>query len=63
MIYTVRARIPKGAVCLPVGLDMWPMRADDPALEDDDALILAFEGLHPGDRCFILGQSVRRVHL
>jgi hypothetical protein len=60
-VYRVVARIGRGAVCIIRGAEMHPMRASDPAHVGDGLPLIAAEGMHPGDRCFILGERVRRV--
>lgn len=59
--YRVKARIGKGAMCVVRGREMHPMRATDPPSVGDGAELLASEGMHPGDRCIIIGDRVRRV--
>lgn len=58
--YRVAGRITKGAMCVVRGREMHPMRATDPP-SVTDGLLLASEGMHPGDRCIIIGERVRRV--
>ncbi len=59
--YRVTARIARGGVCIIRGRELHPMRASDPAHVGDGLPLLAAEGMHPGDRCFIIGERVRRV--
>lgn len=60
-IYKVEGRIRKGAICVVKGASIHAMGVHDKPVEDDDAVLLAAEGMHPGDRCFIIGDRVRRV--
>ena len=62
-IYTARERIHRGAIVVIDGADVRPMNAADPPIEDDQEPLTAAEGMHRGDKCFVIGQRVRRVRV
>ena len=58
--YPVGARIFKGALCVLDDGKMRPRRTSDSPLLTE-GMLLAAEGMHPGDQCYLEGDRVRKV--